>query len=97
MFAASASNKAINARLSVGNCWRQSARNHCPSTERLRLNKRFSALLSNTGKASAAPSNKAVIRTKPLARLSPQINADAAINAATVATQPWRRSHRAWA
>ncbi|MOA44085.1 hypothetical protein D3C78_1663130 [compost metagenome] len=97
MFAANANNNAINARLRAGNCWRQSARNHCPSTERLRCSNTLSSTLSTTGNASAAPINSVAINTKPLIRLSPKISASPAMPKANVATQPWRRNQRACA
>ncbi|MNZ73133.1 hypothetical protein D3C78_915360 [compost metagenome] len=97
MFAAMANSSAIKARLNAGSCWRQSATNHWPSTERVRCETRLSRELSTTGKASAAPINSAAINTKPLIRLSPKINASGAITPAVAATQPWRRNQRAWA
>ncbi|MNR38005.1 hypothetical protein D3C85_1560740 [compost metagenome] len=97
IFAAMANSSAINARLRAGSCWRQSATNHWPSTERLRCETRLSRELSTTGKASAAPINSAAINTKPLTRLSPKISASSAITPAITATPPWRRNQRAWA
>ncbi|MNN28244.1 hypothetical protein D3C81_1418060 [compost metagenome] len=97
ILAAMANSSAINARLNAGSCWRQSATNHWPSTERLHCEARLSSELSTTGNASAAPINSAAISTKPLIRLSPKVSASSAITPAMAATQAWRRNQRAWA
>ncbi|MCY1431203.1 hypothetical protein D9M71_471660 [compost metagenome] len=69
--AASASSKAISARLNAGNCWRLSAMNHCANGRRKKRASQANAPSSNVGNSSAKASSSAASRMNALGRLAP--------------------------